>query len=355
MQVSIQHSYTEIQPLPQAKEFYPVLMGLIRRVALVASVAFLNICAGATLGLTGIGISIWTGTVSGGVLGLLAGITMALLMKLPTNIESYRVDTLEQIRGVTSNPKAMEALESLKEFFYYPLTLISHNYDLHTLYRNLATVGDALDPSREDVQGVWKEFLNHLNVKTFKTPDGQTHIFNAASLLHRLSGNRLEVTSSWLSAWWPSSEDLDEVAKIGMESFGKESAFSAGKIKAAMAKYKPSQMRIVRNQANGHILGYGWYYTEGGVVRIAEIARRPESARLNIGSSILHDLIKAQRPGTPIQMVLRKENPFNHRMLGWKFHVVKELPNYFDKEPAEDGILMELDWPKYQEMISQLG
>ncbi|MDN3506475.1 MAG: hypothetical protein P0S96_04525 [Simkaniaceae bacterium] len=352
MQVSIQHTYTELEPLPQAREVYPALIGLVRRVALLASVLLLNVSAGATLGLANLGFTVWTGSSIGGVLGLIAGVTMAILMKMPTNVENYRVDTLEQIRGVTTNESAHEALDALTQFFYYPLTSVSHHYDLHTLYRNLATVGDFLDKSRPDAIKVWKEFLTHLNAKVFKTPDGQSHIFVSAGLLSRLSGKQLEIASGWLSSWYPNGGDLDEIVKIGKESFGETAAFSTDKIKATMAKYKPSGMKIIKNQANGRVLGYGWYYTEDGVAHIAEIARRPEAAKLNIGSLVLHDLIKQQRPGTRVQMTVRKNHPYLHRLKGWHFQEVKELPSHFD---SEDGILLELDRPKYDEMISQLG
>ncbi|NGX47196.1 MAG: hypothetical protein K1000chlam3_00568 [Chlamydiae bacterium] len=350
-QVTNQLPYEELKPLPQAKEVYPRLAKLMQKVVLAVSVIFLSMGAGAVLGLCNWGISVFTGTLAGGVLGLIAGIAMAMLTKLPTNVEEYRIETLDQIKSITGNPRALSALKTLRDFFYYPFKELQQNSHLHLLHGELAAVGDFIDSNRADARKVWSEFLTHLNATPFSTPDGEKALFNGASLLNRFSGKLKQVKREWLSSWSPSDEDLQSIEQIGKEAFGKSYAFPADRIKKTLAEYRPSGMRIARNKETEEILGFGWYYTENGVVKIAEIARKPEACRLNIGCDILQEIINAQKPGQPIQICLRRSNPFIGRLQNWKFVRIQELPKYYDTAPPEDGILMELNWQEYSKML----
>ncbi|NGX59503.1 MAG: hypothetical protein KR126chlam3_00655, partial [Chlamydiae bacterium] len=76
-QVTNQLPYEELKPLPQAKEFYPRLVKLMKSVALVATVVIFSVGAGVAIGLSNWNISVIAGAIGGGVIGLIAGIAMA--------------------------------------------------------------------------------------------------------------------------------------------------------------------------------------------------------------------------------------------------------------------------------------
>jgi hypothetical protein len=81
------------------------------------------------------------------------------------------------------------------------------------------------------------------------------------------------------------------------------------------------------------------------VVKIPEIARRPEAALLNIGATLLKEIVSKQKPGTPIQIVVQKGNPFLGTLQErWQFKPKQTLPDYFPSS-REDGELLELNLP----------
>jgi hypothetical protein len=345
MHVSNQLSFTELRPLPQTRDLHPVLSGIIRRVSLIASITFLNTCAGLFFGLANIGLTVTTGGVGGAVLGVTAGLGMSILMRIPTNLESYRVETLEQVQGVTTAQKSYKALDVLKDFFYYPLTALSRPYDLHLLYHCLATVGAHLDLSRADLKEVWVTFLKNIHAKRLQIPGSDVHIFDSAPLLSRLEEKQPPLSVHWYNSWWARASDLQDIAEISRVCFGKSLAFTTERLKQTLGKFQPSGLCMVKNSQTKRVIGYAWYYTEDGVVKIPEIARRPEAALLNIGATLLKEIVSKQKPGTPIQIVVQKGNPFLGTLQErWQFKPKQTLPDYFPSS-REDGELLELNLP----------
>lgn len=301
-----------------------------------------------------VSLSISAGMLFGTLLSSVLGIAAAVLSKLPTNLESYRLSTLKQMRQVASHPRMHRALTILEDFFYYPFDSFRAHFHHHLLHSELAAISDLVDRNRPDAAEVWKKFLEHFNDVPLTLPDGEKTKFDATALTERFEGKQRPIEYEWLSRWNGSYlDDLKDIEAIGKESFGKNFSFSSDRVVKLLADNRPSGVRIAREKGTGKVLGYGFYYTEYGVVRIAEIARRPEAARLQIGESLLYEIINAQKKNAQIEIILRSSNPFAHRLQKWGFIPEKEFPNYFDKEPKENGLLMKLDWEKYKTAASQ--
>ncbi len=343
-QVTNQLPYEELKPLPQAKEFYPRLVKLMKSVALVATVVIFSVGAGVAIGLSNWNISVFAGAIGGGLIGLIAGIAMAMLSKLPTKVEQYRLETLKNIKSVIGNARALKTMKNLEDFFYYPFTQFIQPFHHHMMHCELAIIGDAIPQDRPDARKVWTEFLDHLDSTPLLAPDREKIVLNTAFQLSRFSGKTIKIQKEW---WDPKqSLDWEIIEKIGREAFGNDYAFSAEKIKTTMEENLPSGLCFARNEETKEILGYGWYYTEDGTVHIPEIARLPEACSLNIGKDLLYEILTNLRSEPMVQISIRKSNPFIERLKGWKFEVEKELPKHFPAAPPEDGVLMKLDWKK---------
>jgi len=310
------------------------------------------VCSAITFGT--IHFSVSTGMLSGSLVSAALGIAAATLSKLPTNLESYRLSTLKQMREVASHPRMVRALTILEDFFYYPFDSFKAHFHHHLLHSELAAISDLVDQNRPDAVEVWKFFLEHFKDVPLTLPDGEKVTFNATGPLERFEGKMRPIEYEWLSRWSGSYlDDLKAIEEIGKESFGKNFSFSSEKVVKLLSDNRPSGVRLAREKGTGKVLGYGFYYTEYGVVRIAEIARRPEAARLQIGESLLYEIINTQKKNAQIEIILRSSNPFAHRLQKWGFVPEKEFPKYFDKEPEENGLLMKLDWEKFKTAASQ--
>lgn len=346
--------HLKLKPLPCYPERFPLLSKTTKKVALFSAVFFLSIAVFSAITFGTVSLSISTGMLSGTLVSVIIGIAAAALSKLPTNLESYRLSTLKQMREVATHPRMHRALTILEDFFYYPFDSFRAHFHHHLLHSELAAISDLVDRNRGDAVEVWKKFLEHFHDTPLDLPDGEKTKFSSTMLTDRFEGKPRPIGYDWLSRWSGSYlNDLKAIEEIGKESFGKNFAFPSEKIVKLLADNRPSGVRIARENGTGKVLGYGFYYTEHGVVRIAEIARRPDAARLQIGESLLYEIIKTQKKNAQIEIILRSSNPFAHRLQKWGFIPEKEFPNYFEKEPAEHGVLMKLDWEKFKTAASQ--
>lgn len=354
--VTNQLPYQELKVIAPTKEVHPFLMRLVQRVIFIASMFFLTTVVGMMIALGNWGISLFSGSIIGAIVGLIFGSVVAFRIKLPTNVEQYRLQVLSQLKSVLSNPRALFAIRDLENFFYYPFTGFIRHFDQHTLHKKLSILGDAiLTIGRPDAEKIWIDFLKHLHGTKVQMPDKKEYMFNAVFLVQRFIKQQRQVKGEWLGFWFaPEKEDIEEIEKIGKVSFGESLAFSKEDMLSMIKQNRPSGLRVMRDQGTGKVLGYGWYYTEGGVVKIKEIARLPEASYLNIGTQILYDILRAQKKDIPVHITLRKSNPFQFFLQQFGFVNHQVIPNHYLEFPPEEGIVMQLDWQKYAEMRQKL-
>ena len=118
--------YTELKPLPIPKQRCPNLKTGIARVAAFVAAAGFGVMTGGILGLATGSFTVITGLVVGGIVAAVAAIFLIRMVKIPTNLASYRVETITEVGKTLSNPRALSAVKSLKDFFLSPLNKFNH-------------------------------------------------------------------------------------------------------------------------------------------------------------------------------------------------------------------------------------
>lgn len=330
------------------------LYRLVQRIAIVAAVLFFTTYSGIVAGLLHWGFTSETGGAIGAVIGLVFGAYLTGKIKLPSNIEKYRISVFDQLRSVTSNPKSLEISEGLRDFFYQPFIGFREFYHHHLLQAHLALFGDHIDPTRPDASKIWKDFLNHLHGSPLASPDGEKITFNTSFLLRRIEKDQVNYAVAQLNTWSNplKEEDLEQIQSIARSGFGKDSAYTKDQL---LSKLKASgKIFAAKEQSTGKILGYGWFFLENGTVHIPEIARLPEVPKTNIGVVLLVEIIRAQKPGQPIEITLGKNNPYRQKLESYGFVPTKEIPKHYTKPKVEDAIVLSLDWQKYMEWSQKI-
>ncbi len=342
----------EIKPLPIGRDVCPRLKQVIERVALLMTITSFSIGFGIALGLSNLTITLYSGGVLGGSVGLVIGVALAFFMHFPTRAIQYRLETLEQIREIIGNPRAIGAIESLHAFFQYPFSKLSHCYDHHTLHKHLATITEHIDPERLDAKRAWGAFLEHLDDTILIHPDKEIFPFKTEVERQILHGKKMEVDRVPLSSWSGRYEkDLEEIEEISRISYGKIDALSFSKIKEIVENKKPSGCILARNSDTQSVLGYCLFYRESGTVRIAQLARRPEAAALGIGLETLYEVVRANRE-KKLEMIVQKGHPFIRRIERFGFRQQELYPRFFGGKGGEDGVLYQMDWAEYAKLFT---
>ncbi len=344
--VTNQLPYEEIKTPPVPSRISSSLIQLIERVVLAVTLIGFSAASGTFVALSNFSITIISGAMVGGGVGLVVSFALLYFMHFPSKLTQYRLDTLEKLEKATGNPRARYAFRNLKQFFHYPFKKFGHHYDHHLLHSELTAVTQAIDPQRQDVIKAWLQFLKHLNGSAITNADGDITPFSTEVQQALFSGKRLIVEHQWLSGWGGYDEDdLEQIAELSKSSFGKHDAFTKEQLEATLSQSKPSGCMVAREQNTGKILGYGFYYIENGILHIPQIARKPEAARLGIGLEILTEILRYNK-GQNIQVTLRAQNPFIRRLQNFGFTSVQTLPKYYHVGPSEDGVLLQMDWSK---------
>lgn len=336
------------------KEVSPFLQKLVQRVALVVAFVFLGMFAGGTISIFNFGWSVGTGIIVSGVLSVFLATLGVSFLHLPSNFIQYRLEVLDEIKKRTSNERALNALNSLRELLQYPLDRLERNSDVHHLYRHLLAAGDGIDIHRKDLREAWTDFLNHLHAKSVQTPDKQSTLLNGVIMVDYFNRHRIKPDYQWIDSWSTTFEsDLEQVARIGKLSFGEKQYFTADRLRHVFETDKSAKLMIARHPKSGKVVGYGFYYIENGVVRIPEIAREPEMAGYKMGMTILEQILQDIKWGIPVHLVVRPNDPFRATLNAFGVIPTKYVENYFESPPIEKGLFLELNWEERQKRLSQ--
>ncbi|NGX37325.1 MAG: hypothetical protein K1000chlam2_00479 [Chlamydiae bacterium] len=352
--VSNQQSYVEIKPLPLPNEGFPRLHKLFARTALSIAITGACITLGFGASLSNLNISIFAGTVCGGIVGIIASIALSILMHIPSKLSQYRLDTLKQIEGASKNPEVLKAIKELENFFYYPLLSFSQMFQHHYLQYTFTTISARLDREMKDACKVWAEFLKGLHKTKVTNPDGTIIELDMGLQLERLQGKSVSVKIEPLNSNWSGTnqKDLEEIEKLQKLCFGKSEIFSKAQMENLLKNNK-GKCLLARREGTGDILGYILSYEKEGAVQIAGLGRHPGATHLNIGGQLICALISQLKSSQAVQVCLRQSNPAARIFGKYRFVKEKDLPKYYLQGPAEDGILLNLDWKKYNQFMSQ--
>lgn len=356
--VTNQPPYEEVKPIPVPRDVCPNLMKTILRVALAVAVTGFFTAFGLAVGLLEVGVSPFTGSVLGGIVGVVISIAAAMWVPIPSKVCQYRLETLKQVEKNQANPHSLSALRNLTHFLTYPLEKFTQYSQHHMFHHALTNVTDRLDPQRPDVAQVWKAFLQHLHGTKMLTPDGQKIELDFSTELNRMQGKQISVTYENLGSGFfgPSESDLAQVEQLQKMCFGVADAMTKEKMKALLAADSSNGCIVARNKETKEIIGFGWYYKQDDKIQIGGIGRKPSAARLGIGFGIMQALVDGQQNGIPLQIKMRKSNQSAvHFLKKWEFFHVEDLPKGYPSGPAEDGILMQLSWSKYRQLLASTG
>ena len=256
------------------------------------------------------------------------------------NTDSIHSNRLEKLQRTPFYSKAVEHLE---EFFHYPLLLFRDvSTPLHS--KSSFEVTFRLDRERPDSFKVWAAFLEGLDKAKVASPNGEPLEMDMGIQLERLHGKPITVEVESLYSYWkkPSRQDLEAIEKLQTLCFGKSERFSLQGGKGLVARRKETK----------EILGFIWYYEKDGCVRISGLGRHPGATHLRIGGQLIHQMLLELKPTQPVSVIMRQSNPAAHLFSKWGFEKEKDLPKYFLQGPAENGILLKLDWKKFQKAIA---
>lgn len=350
--ISNQLPYTPINPPPVPKSSYPVLTAVVQRVAFAVLIAGFCAAFGVAFSLSAHTVSLIDPAITWAIIGTMGSLPFLILGSLPTAIESYRQGCLEEIEKGMSNPRALAALRNLKSFFYYPLHRFSQYHQFALLYNEVAAVTEKLDRERSDVIQAWAGLLKHLHGLEAKLPGGEGVKLDLSMEFSKLQGRREKVTSQWLTTRFagPDEKSLQEIQAILSESVGRGERFSAQDMAQVVANNRDSHIAVSRDAATQEIVGFGWYFQVGDALEIASLARKASYARLGIGSELLAQMLQSFDQRKEVQLQVRKSNEAAIRLYQkWGFEQAEVRSGYYKHDPQEDGILMKLNWEKYNE------
>lgn len=352
--VSNQH-YTPITPLPAPKVNYPVLTAVVQRVAFAVLFGVYSAAIGGAMGLMGWIPSPLGGAISGSILGFIGAIAHGIFASVPTAIESYRVNTLRQIKEVTQTPRAIAALDNLVNFFYYPLSRFGRPFDYALLHSELTAVTDSLDRHRPDILQAWAEFLKNLHGTSVKLPSGQLVLLDMSQEYRRLRENRKErIGVSWATSYFssPSEKVLNEIHTIQQLTLGRDEQYSQAVLRQIFKRNSNVQCVVSRDEATNQVVGYGWYYKTADGIQIGGLGRKPDYSRLGIGSMLLRSMLQQINESEEVTAIVRKSNPAVHLFKVFGFEVQQEISAYYKRDPKEDGVLLKLNWESFHKALN---
>ncbi len=342
--------YTELKPLPIPKQRCPNLKTGIARIAAFMAATGFGVMTGGILGLATGSFTVLTGLVVGGVVAAVASLFLIQMVKIPTTLASYRVETITEVGKTLSNPRVLSAVKSLKEFFLSPLKEFGQTYQNHLLHNEITVITEAVDRNRPDVIKVWKAFLTHLHQKPIINADGRTIKLDFSMELKLLeTGKKPEPTCERLEPRNPAHlADFEEIERIQEESFGVIGTFKKEALMAILMRDRENRCYVSRIE--GKVVAFAWMRKDVDGMHISGIARRPQAARLGIGDQLMNALLSELRGhNPPVTLFVRQSNPAKALYERCGFKVTKTVPNYFDRGPRESALRMDLDWAKLTE------
>lgn len=353
MATSVQNRpYQELTPLPIPRPKCPRLLEVLKKVAYLAAITLFGAAFGAAMSVTFLPVNPILGTAIATLAALVAGAFFIRILSFPSPLKNYRIQTLEQIKSTLSNPRALHAIQNLEGFFSAPFIRFPHMNTNHQLHNEITVICDAIDPSRDDVKKVWKQFLDHIHGRKIQTPDGGRVKLNFQREMYRLYGDKIEPELAQLNLRDPLSDRaLDQIVHLQEVSLGKGHTFSKVELKAA----ENARCLISREKGKSRVLAFIFAQEEENVVTIKALARNPGVCRLGLGNALLTSLLRSYPKETKIQLQVRASNQAAIRLYEfWKFEKKEELPGFYKSGPAEDGHLMELNRAAFDELIAEL-
>ncbi|NGX39059.1 MAG: hypothetical protein KR126chlam1_00379 [Chlamydiae bacterium] len=325
--------FSPLEPIPIPKEIGTRLRNVVSSVALVATVVFFTASFGAWLSMAGMGFSATKGAIGGALIGIVVGIIGLSQMNFSSPLADYRIKTLEQIDATISDPRAKEAIRRLKEFFRSSLTRLAHPYTHHMLHKELTLVTDHVDPNREDLQKVWRPFIENIHETKISDFEHNPITLDLSWELDRGNKQKLDPEARWLN----SKEEDFEKAIEQIDALQKVSFYSEERIPAQELKKEIEEGRrhclVIEQKEGGNLLGYALIrlveIEEQKVFEISALARKPEAVGLWIGShllqKVLQKVLQKLPPEAPAQVTLSKKNPATTLFAKFGFKLKNEL------------------------------
>ena len=307
--VTNQRPSDEMLPLPVPAKDASQLIDLAKRVLAIVIISGFAASFGAAIALETGRFSLLSAGLFWGALGAVLAVACRRWVPIPSVMGEYRIQTLEQMSHTTANPKALEAIARLQHFFQKPFHQFPYFWHVHDLHTELARVTDHIDAEKVGADKVWRAFLCHLDKLPLAIDRrGSPYTFSTKKQCQRLAAGPFICQTGWLSSWsLRYASDLAAITKLSQLCFDKEGIASEKDLRGSLSGQ--GGCIVSRHPKTQEVLGYCWFYPKSSAIRIGELARCPEAARLGIGSALLEEVIKAH-PQKDIEIWIHQSHPF---------------------------------------------
>lgn len=345
-------SYQELKPLPIPKHDCPRLKLLVARIGMLFATSGVGAGAGAVAGLSTLPISVLTGAVLGGTIGVICGIALCIFVTIPSVYALYRINTLNQIKNTITEDSILKRIEKLQASLGKPFVRFEKAFHNHMLHYEISLVTDAIDKTRPDIKAVWEAFLTHLHQKRILNADGKPirldFSFEMKRLREKITLPHMELLSKESPTY---SQDLKAVENIERVSFGQSCGLSKEQIEKIHRK--SSQNLIIVARAGEKVIGVARTEQKGEKIGLASIARLPGAALLKIGHKLMEQVISQYKSSEiPLCLHVRASNRTAIALYQkWGFETKKVVPNYYTAGSGEAALYMELNWEKASQRL----
>lgn len=347
-------SYEALVPLPIPADALSDARLALHRIALLIPAIGIAAAGGAQIAMATMAVKVLTGALIGGVVGLVGGIFVSMMMKIPTLVDEYRIATLNQIKQTTSDDRVQKAIKRLKLYLQSPLVRFKQTYMHHFLHNEITVITKSVSTAQLDVQKVWRAFLTHLDKRPVINADGNKIALDFSRELNILDGTDeflLGIPEQLDPNSLAHDSDFQEIEEIQKISFGIVGTFNKNLMKDLLRQDPDNFCLGIRRC--GKIVAFAWVIKDGDEMYIAGLARRPEIAGVNLGSKLMKHILFKLKEQTPIYLHVRISNTAKTLYEAWGFKTESLIPNYYSQGPKESAYKMRLDWPTFLRIKEQ--
>lgn len=336
--VNASTSYQPLKPIELESDNCPLCKKVTRIFAMVISLMLFGAAVGGCLGLADLGFALVPGLVIGACAGAILGLVLALMFKEIPLILKYRMQTLDQIKAVTSDTDVLDSIKKVKEIVSNEDISFAQTYDNHSLHHDITIITDQMK-TRDDLKTIWKVFLEHLDGTPVLYPDEQEMKLDFSIEMNRLEGKKIEPVIEKLNML-DSKElenDLKQIADLQRECFGENYAASPQQMKTKIRETQGG-CYVAREKGKNTILGFLWYvHDEKKECVISGIGRKAGATKLNmrIGEQLLAEFLSCATDDL-IRLHVRASNKQAielYKSAGFK--KTQEIENFYEAPPEK--------------------
>jgi ribosomal-protein-alanine N-acetyltransferase len=268
------------------------------------------------------------GTAASGLIGAAVGLLIGLCIEYAVNNAQVQRDltvlndVLEQAKDAPS--ALVQTMLKVKETVALSPIHFNQTYEHHLLHDRVTDITDKIK-DRPDLQKPWTVFLNQMKEERAIYLDGVEVALDFTREIDRLNGRETPVEVENFDPRTSSAEDLEMLAQLDAECFGRQAGWTAEAMKQLL-----DGGVIARDTNTKEILGFIHYKVEKDGILISGVGRKASAAKLKIGDKLFRKLLEGEIGKKRMILQVRESNE-PARALYKKFGFVETgiAPNYY--------------------------